>query len=220
MSGSVPYSLRPILTAILTEPLLYDERKLLLALAAGDEAAYKSLYLHYYDTVSKFVLKYVKSPELARDLAQDIFIKIWEKRDKLPGVQHFQPYLLQISRNQAIDTLRAAGKSDIVKREIARHFHDHPGFFEDEALQKDYRLFIRRTIDALPPRSREVFLLCREQAKSYEEVAAALGISRNAVRNHMVQALQRFRSAAETEFGGSLGVLLPLLALLREASGH
>ena len=193
---------------------LYDEKLILPALASGDETAYETLYLHYWDTVYKLVLRYVKSAELARDVSQDIFIKLWEKRGKLPAVQHFQPWLLQLSRHQAIDTLRAAGKSDIVKREIARHFLHQPGFFEDEALQKDYRLFIRRTIDSLPPRSREVFILCREQAKSYDEVAAALGISRNAVRNHMVQALHKFRRAAETEFGGSLGILLPILALL------
>jgi len=144
----------------LTDQQPYDERRLLLGLASGDENAYKSIYLQYGETVFKLVLKYLRSPELAQDVAQDIFIKVWEKREKLEGVQHFRPYLLQIARNQAYDVLRAAGRSDIVKGEIARHAVGHPGYFEDETLQKEYRSFIRRTLDSLPPRSREVSGRC------------------------------------------------------------
>lgn len=185
-------------------------------LAAGDEDAYKSLYLHYEDAVLKLAAKYVKSIDLAKDISQDIFVKIWEKRHRLPAVQHFQAYLFQIARNESIDVLRAVGKSDIAKGEIARHFQDNPGFFADETLDSDYRSFIKRTLDALPPRSREIFLLCREQGKTYDEVAAALGISRNTVRKHMVSSLQRFRDAAEDELGAPLTILLPFLILLRE----
>jgi RNA polymerase sigma-70 factor (family 1) len=190
----------------------------LLELAAGDENAYKSMYELYGDVVFRLAVKYVKSEELAKDVSQDIFIKIWEKRDKLPEVRYFQAWLLQIARNESINVLRAAGRSDIAKGEIARHFQDNPGFFEDETLQRDYRLFIQRTIDALSPRAREIFLLCREQGKTYDEVAAALGISRNVVRKHMVASLKKFRDAAEDELGASLSLALPLLALLEELS--
>jgi RNA polymerase sigma-70 factor (family 1) len=203
----------------LTEQKIYEERRVLLELAAGDEQAYKDLYLHYENAVFNLVVKYVKSVELAKDVSQDVFIKIWEKRDKLPGIQYFQAYLFQVARHESINVLRAAGRSDIAKGEIARHFQDNPGFFDDETLQRDYRAFIRRTLDSLPPRSREIFLLCREQGKTYEEVAAALGISRNNVRNHMVGSLRKFRDAAENELGSSLGLILPILTLLREVRG-
>lgn len=202
----------------MTEQKIYDEKKVLLELAAGDEQAYKELYLHYESAVFNLVVKYVKSVELAKDVSQDVFIKIWEKRDGLTDIQYFQAYLFQVARHESINLLRAAGRSDIAKGEIARHFQDNPGFFDDETLQKDYRSFIRRTLDALPPRSREIFLLCREQGKTYEEVAAALGISRNNVRNHMVASLRKFRDAAENELGASLGLILPILTLLRAAS--
>jgi len=186
-------------------------------LAAGDEDAYKSLYLHYEDAILKLAVRYVKSIHLAKDISQDIFVKIWEKRDKLPEVQYFQAYLFQVARNESINVLRAAGRSDLAKGEIARNFQDNPGFFADETLDSDYRSFIKRTLDALPPRSREIFLLCREQGKTYDEVAATLGISRNTVRKHMVASLQKFREAAEDELGSSLTIILPLLALLHQA---
>ena len=202
----------------LTEQQKYNEKQLLRDLAAGDEDAYKNIYELYGDAVFRVAVRYVKSEELAKDVSQDIFIKIWEKREKLADVEYLQAYLLQVARNESINVLRAAGKSDIAKGEIARHFQDNPGFFEDETLQRDYRLFIRRTLDSLSPRSREIFLLCREQGKTYDEVAEALGISRNVVRKHMVASLKKFRDAAEDELGTSLSLALPLLALLQEIS--
>jgi RNA polymerase sigma-70 factor (ECF subfamily) len=196
----------------------YDEKRLLLELAAGDENAYKELYLQYGETVYRLAIKYLKSAELAQDVTQDIFVKLWERRDKLTEVNYLQAYILQSARNESISVLRAAGRSDIAKGEIARSFGENPGFFADETLQRDYRSFIQRTLDSLPPRSREVFRLCREQGMTYDEVAAALGISRNSVRKHMVISLQKFRDAAEDELGTSLVYLLPVLTLLGQAS--
>lgn len=200
-----------VICGVLTEQQKYEEKKLLQELAAGDENAYKRMYALYGDAVFRVAVRYVKSEALAEDLSQDIFLKIWERREKLPEVEYFQAYLMQMARNESIDILRAAGRSDIARGEIARHFQENPGFFADETLQRDYRLFIQRTLDSLSPRSREIFLLCREQGKTYDEVAAALGISRNVVRKHMVASLKKFRDAAGDELGTSLGLLLPLL---------
>lgn len=197
----------------MSEQPTYNEKRFLEELAAGDENAYKSMYEQYGDAVFRVAVRYVKSEELAKDVAQEIFIRIWEKRDKLPEVKYFPAYLLQVARNESINVLRAVGKSDIAKGEIARHFQDNPGFFEDETLQRDYRLFIRRTLDSLSPRAREIFLLCREQGKTYDEVAAELGISRNVVRKHMVASLKKFRDAAEDELGASF-LLIPVIFLL------
>ncbi|HEV2480064.1 MAG TPA: sigma factor-like helix-turn-helix DNA-binding protein [Puia sp.] len=103
---------------------------------------------------------------------------------------------------------------DITKGEIARQFYQGNSCFDDETLHRDYKSFIKRTVDSLPPRAREVFLLCREEGRSYDEIAAALGISRNAVRNSMHLVLGKFRDAAREEFGMTLRVLLPILASL------
>jgi RNA polymerase sigma-70 factor (ECF subfamily) len=198
----------------LIDKQIYDEKRLLLDLASGDENAYRKIYVLYKDDIYKVVIRYIKSHELAEDISQDIFIKIWEKRGKLLSVGHLRPYLWNFARNHAIDMLRAAGKSEIAMGEILSHFQDNPGFYEDETLERDYKDFIKRTLDSLSPRSREIFVLCREHGKTYEEVAAALGISRSAVRKHMVQSLQKFRDAADNELGISLGVILPFLSLL------
>lgn len=189
-------------------------------LVEGDEGAFKTLYDRYGETIFRLVLKYLASEELARDISQEILIKIWEKREVLKKVQNFEGYLMHTARNHAIDVLRAASRSDIAKGEIARQFYRGNTYFDDETLHRDYKSFIQRTIDSLPPRAREVFLLHREEGKSYDEIAAALGISRNAVRNSMALALAKFRDAAREEFGMTLSALLPILAYLNEHRLH
>jgi RNA polymerase sigma-70 factor (family 1) len=195
----------------------YDEKAFLSQLIEGNEHAFKTLYERYGETIFRLVLKYLASEELARDISQEILIKIWEKRDALKGVQNFQAYLLQTARNQAIDVLRAVSRSDIAKGEIARQFYKNNTCFDDETLHRDYKSFIQRTVDSLPARAKEVFLLCREEGRSYDEIAAALGISRNAVRNSMHLALHKFREAAREEFGMTWTLLLPLVEYLRDS---
>lgn len=201
----------------------YNEKGLLSDVASGEQAAFGMLYSQYGDIVFKLVLKYLGSVELAKDVSQEIFLKIWVKREKLKKVNDVRFYLLKTARNHAIDVLRAASKSNTVKGEIARHFYKDNVYLDDVTLHKDYRTFIQRTIEALPPRAKEVFLLCREEGKSYDEIAAALGISRNAVRNSMNLALNKFRDAAQDEFGATLGAIMPVLIWLyqfNEGRGH
>jgi RNA polymerase sigma-70 factor (family 1) len=200
------------------EKEIYDERTLLRDIVSGDESAYKRLYFGYRDEIYRLVLRYVKSHELAQDISQDIFMKVWEKREKLAAVEYWRAYLLNLAKNHTLNILRTAGRSEAALGEILRHFEDKPGFFDDETLSRDYRDFIKRTFDSLSPRAQEIFMLCREQGKTYDEVAAALGITRSAVRKHMVQSLKRFRDAAQSELGVSLGIILPFLPLLSQAS--
>jgi RNA polymerase sigma-70 factor (family 1) len=195
----------------------YDEKRLLSELVSGDERAFTTLYDLYWEPIYKLVLKYLKSSELARDVSQEIMMQIWEGRGKLAHVRNLQSYLYNVARNNAVNVLRAAGKSDIVMGEIARNFNRDAVCYPDDTLQKDYQAFIKRILDTLPPRSKEVFLLCREEGRTYEEVAAALGISKNAIRNYMVVALDKLREAAKDEFGVSFTLLLPLLVWFASA---
>jgi RNA polymerase sigma-70 factor (family 1) len=195
----------------------YDEKRLLSELVSGDERAFTTLYDLYWEPIYKLVLKYLKSSELARDVSQEIMMQIWEGRGKLAHVRNLQSYLYNVARNNAVNVLRAAGRSDIVMGEIARNFNRDAVCYPDDTLQKDYQAFIKRILDTLPPRSKEVFLLCREEGRTYEEVAAALGISKNAIRNYMVVALDKLREAAKDEFGVSFTLLLPLLVWFASA---
>jgi RNA polymerase sigma-70 factor (family 1) len=182
-----------------TELTKYEEALLLGAIAAGDELSFSRLYDHYRPGVRTYVGRLVKLPELADDLVQDIFVKLWENRDALAKVRCFSAFLFTIARNHSLNNLQAISKSSQALSGLIRHFEDHR--IDDETLDKDYLRFIERALANVSPRSREVFRLCREQTMSYDQAAAELNISRNAVKKHMMAVIRNLKEAAGREFG-------------------
>jgi RNA polymerase sigma-70 factor (family 1) len=189
----------------------YDEKALLARLAAGEEDAFAGLFSHYQAPLAQYIIRFVKSPQLAEDLSQEVFLKIWLQRAKLPELQSFRAFLFIVARNHTINTLEAASRDQAGMGEITRHAMALRNPTEDTVLNREYQDFLHRTIDSLPPRSREVFRLCREQQLSYEEVAARLGISRNAVKSHMVHSMKVLKASVEKDLGIPLSIFLLVL---------
>ncbi|TDW95905.1 RNA polymerase sigma factor [Dinghuibacter silviterrae] len=188
----------------------YEEQELLCAIASGDERAFCDLYAHYFPVVFGFVLKYINVPALAEDIVQDVFVKIWEARNRLTGVRHFPAFLFSVARNHSLNVLQSVSRSQNAMATLSHHYQEQRQ--DDEVLNKDYSIFIEKVLRRVPPRSRDIFRKCREQGLSYEEVALEIGISRNAVKNHMVSTIRVLREAAYKELGISLGACVLLFA--------
>ena len=182
------------------EPLV-DEERILKRLQTGDEHSFNVIYQHYFSFVCIKVARLIHSPQLAEDVTQEIFIKIWEARSGLAEVKSFRSYLFITARNHSINVLKRAARCEEGMEEIVRHFHTTPHPANDEIQNNEYVKFIRKKMDELPPRAKEIFLLCREQSKTYSQVATALGITRDAVKSRMVAAMKLLRNSAEKEMG-------------------
>ena len=180
---------------------LVDEDRILLRLQTGDEHSFNVIYQHYFSFVCIKVARLIHSPQLAEDVTQEIFIKIWEARSGLAEVKSFRSYLFITARNHSINVLKRAARCEEGMEEIVRHFHTTPHPANDEIQNNEYVKFIRKKMDELPPRAKEIFLLCREQSKTYSQVATALGITRDAVKSRMVAAMKLLRNSAEKEMG-------------------
>jgi len=185
--------------------------ELLPLLHEGSEDAFAVLFERYHVTVKRFMLRYVQSEPLADDLTQEVFIKLWDSRLKLGHVTGFKGYLMVSARNRALNALRSIARSDAALGEVIHVYEQERSNTEEELLHKDYLVFLEHILNTLPERSREIFRQCRQEGRTYEEVAADLGISRNAVKNHMVYSMKVLRSSVEKELGISLAVLLALL---------
>lgn len=193
------------------EKRVFSDSELLQQLIGGDEEAFLLLYNHYHRAVFAFVVKYVNSKPLAEDLVQEVFIKIWERKDKLQHVQSLRAYLFATARNHTLNGLKKAFKSEVAMGEVINAFVESRNETEEHLLDKEYVDFLQKVLASLPERSREIFRLCREQSKSYEEVAEIMGISRNAVKNHMVFSLKTLRASAEKDLGISLSIFLTII---------
>lgn len=166
---------------------------LLQKVANDDEAAFAEMYEAYRHYLFLFVLKYVKSGELANDLMQEVFIRIWEHRKEIAALDSFQAYILTAARNHTLNFLKRASRETAAKAEIIRNYKPLQCNADDQLLSNQYRKFIEEVLQLLPPQTRTVFQLCREEEKSYDEVAACLGISRNAVKKHIVRSHKFFK---------------------------
>jgi len=183
---------------------------LLQRLCDGDERAFTQLYNTYIAELTGFIVKFVKLPQIAEDISQEVFIKIWQNHAQLQGVDSFKAYLFVAARNHTLNILKRIAKEDSAKAEIIRHFQSiRVNNKEDDLISGEYLAYLRNVLNSLPMQTQQVFQLCRTEQKGYEEVAALLGISRNTVKKHMVRSMKTFRHALEN----GLGIPLPLIII-------
>jgi RNA polymerase sigma factor (sigma-70 family) len=86
---------------------LDNEKEELAATARGDREAFRRLYSHYFPLVSQYVSLFAPTKECVDELVQDVFVRIWEKRERFAGVDSFQAYLFQMTRNQVFNYIRS-----------------------------------------------------------------------------------------------------------------
>ncbi|MCC8423588.1 RNA polymerase sigma factor [Mucilaginibacter sp. UR6-11] len=187
--------------------MLSDE-ELLPDLIAGRAEAFTVFYERYHSNIYQFIYKYVHSAPMADDLTQEVFIKIWDGRAQLQHVQSFKAYLLISARNHTLNRLKAALRNEHAMGEVVRNFVTQRKATDERLLETDYAAFLQRELAKLPERSREIFRLCRQEGRTYEEVAQELGISKSAVKNHMVFSMKVLKNAVEKELGVSLATVL------------
>ena len=169
----------------------------------GDQASFTFLLRCYWNKVYSQAVTYLKSAEQAQELTQDVFVKIWGAREKLAAIENFSDYLFIVSRNELISALRR-------KKEANATFVDD---IEELVLQPDKQLHYKEAyqkivdlIEQLPATRKIVFKMSRLDGRSYDEIARAMGISRNGVKDHIVKALNFLR----TNLGHGEGNLLPI----------
>jgi RNA polymerase sigma-70 factor (ECF subfamily) len=160
----------------------------ILALKNGDVEAFRLIYQHFAPRLYGNLLRLVKSEEIARELLQDIFLKIWEKHELIDPEKSLRAYLFQIAENQAYDFYRKAARNKKLQVKLTMAAIDTYSHVEETLISKEYHSLIQKAIDALPPRRQQIFRLCKIDGKSYEEVSLQLGISTSTIGDHIVKA--------------------------------
>lgn len=207
------FSLHSGVSLLVQEIIIHNEPLLLRRIAAGDEKAYTEVYEAYHPSLVSCIIRIVKVKQVAEDISNEIFLNLWQNRHNIDAVQSLNAYLSAAARNRGINALKAMARSSAAMNEVQQAFPQKSIDTETHLLSKEYLDFIKKEIANLPPRAKQVFILCREHGLSYDEVAARLGISRNAVKGHMVASMKRLRTFAEKDLGVPLTFLLLLFTL-------
>jgi RNA polymerase sigma factor (sigma-70 family) len=169
------------------------------------------VFNEYYAKLYHYFLKKTRSPEMAQELAQLTFIKLWQFRHTLSEELHFDGQLFQIATTCFIDYLRRENtqrkKTLLLSQNAALLATPADTGPATPFEESDYLHSLTRT---LSPVRKKVFLLSRIQGHSYKEIAARLSISTKTVEDHMVKALRHLRSIASHLF---IFILIQLLTV-------
>ena len=179
---------------------IHNEMDLLRQIADSSEVAFRQLFDTYQHQLFTYVYKVTRSRELADDAVQDIFLKIWSMRQKLPAIENIQAYLRRMARNQALKGFQAVAREGLVEDRLACE-KSAQGATDDGLLSKEIQRYINNLIAQLTPSQRKVFLLSREEGLRQQEIADRLGLNLVTVKRHMVDALKVIRDGIAQNYG-------------------
>ncbi len=166
--------------------------KILLArLQKGDKKAFEEIYIMLKEPALKFCIMLLKDEEEARNLVQDVFIKIWAKRASVNPELNFTSYLFTVIKNGAFDYFKLLKKNEVMKEQFRKRMEMQ--YRRDESEKEQKLLMVKRAIENLSPARKKIIKLNIEEGKSYQEIAEELNISKNTVKNQLVKAKQIIR---------------------------
>lgn len=167
-------------------------------------AAYHELFREFYQSLVMFAMRYIKEQGEAEDIVQDVFVAVWEKKEKFLSYQSFRVFLYNSVRNTCLNRIK--------HRKVEEKYIDYSLKNDNKTDETDYELIeeevyrrLFQTIDELPARCREIFLLHLDGKKN-EEIASLLHLSILTVKTQKKRAMYVIRERL-----GHLGIFLLLL---------
>jgi RNA polymerase sigma-70 factor (ECF subfamily) len=169
-----------------------NDRDLLARLRAGEHEAFEAIFRQWYEPVVRSANRVLRDSGVAEELSQDVFLELWRRRESLAPDSSVAGYLMQAVRNRALNHLRHLGvqKKSVVYVEALSEPAEHA---DTQAEAGELQAALTEAIAALPPRTREVFVMSRERGLRYSEIAEQLGVSVKAVEANMSRALRILR---------------------------
>lgn len=181
-------------------------------IANDDEQAFRQVFDHYWPQVYGTSLHLTKHPEQAKDLSQEIFIRLWENRGKLRDVKNPAAYLYILSKNLVMDHLRKRVFDPSNIDFLIQYFQVATQTPQEKLELNELKAVMEQAVGSLSGKVKDVFALSRQHGLTHEQIAARLGISVVSSKTYVVRALQHIRKYMETHAGDRL--VIAALAVL------
>jgi RNA polymerase sigma-70 factor (ECF subfamily) len=159
----------------------------------NEEEFFESLFKKWYAVLCPFVFRVVKDKEIAQDLVQDVFVKLWEKREQIEINTSVKSYLFRACMNAALNHESARKRYNVTNDEAISLSISDDAATDDSIQLSELEKRINKAIDTLPPACKNVFILSRFEELSYKEISETLQISIKTVENQMGKALKILR---------------------------
>lgn len=169
----------------------YSDNQLVYLIKQGNLDAYTKIYHRYFQLMFVFAYKKLRDEELAKDMVQELFIKLWERRESLNTTSNFTAYLYVALRNKILDYY----SHQQVRNRYANFLEKY--MLNSKAEDADHRIrerqladYIETQIQTLPPKMRLIFEMSRKEHLSHKEIATVLETSENNVSTQIMNAIR------------------------------
>lgn len=169
-----------------------NQNQLLDELSKGSERAFTDLYNRYKNVVYSCALKITKSKTLSEEVVQDVFLKIWLKKETLTDIAHFESYIFVVARNHIFSMLKQIAKENTLKSKF--NYNDISFDLTDASLEEEqFTSLLNEIIKQLPPQQQKVYRMAKEEDLNYQQIGELLNISAMTAKKHLAQALKFIR---------------------------
>jgi RNA polymerase sigma-70 factor (ECF subfamily) len=171
---------------------LLDKDDLIERLRKGDEAAFDAIFRAWYPSLVRAAESLVRSRAVAEEVVQDVMLELWKRRENIATDSSPQAYLFQSTRNRSLNYLRHQRVERDAEPQLSRD-EGVDSTAHSLVVEEEIHVAMKRAVERLPVRCREVFELSRTHQLKYAEIAEVLGISIKTVEAQMGKALRILR---------------------------
>ncbi|MFT3825112.1 MAG: RNA polymerase sigma-70 factor [Chitinophagaceae bacterium] len=178
--------------------------------------SFRQDFHQYYTTLCQYAYTILKDADLSEDVVQEVFLRVWEKKQDLIGTKELRFYLFTAVRNNCLTALEKGNKyatTSLNGNDVAAEQQE---YFPEKGNGKTYEQLLAEALNQLPPKCREVFILSRMSKLTYQQIGDTLGISVKTVENQMGKALRILRSFVKGLPGIILTVIIFSLFKIRQ----
>jgi RNA polymerase sigma-70 factor (ECF subfamily) len=185
-------------------------KALVVRLKQSDAAAFCLLYDHHKSKLYGYCFKFTRCGEAAKEIVHDVFVKLWEEREQLNADLNISAFLFTIAKHKLINHIKQGARNAAHVQAQMRSSTEACSRTEQGIEYGNYLELASQAITRLPPQRQLIFTMSRQQELSHQEIALALGISKNTVKEQIAQALKFLRLFLEVK-SNALLVLAGLL---------
>ncbi|NQX42291.1 RNA polymerase sigma-70 factor, ECF subfamily [Pedobacter steynii] len=169
---------------------VFDEKVLLERVASGDSNAYSQLYTYYTPLLYRFVYPFTDaSKEQAEEIVQEVFLKIWIRRETLTSLKSFEAYTFKMAKHQLIDARKREQCFQKIIGQLEHQEESKGSPLENNLIYSEYLTSAEMAIDCLTPQRKKIFDMRTQQNMSIDEISGSLNISKSAVKKQLYEAI-------------------------------
>ncbi len=183
---------------------IYEESHLIALLAEDSEYAFQLMYDRHRNRIYHVAVRYLRSPLLAQEVVQDVFLKLWIERKNIKTDQPLEAWLYTVAKNNLVNRLKKIANEWKALSDLKNLTAQFVNAASDKIEESQYQELLHKAIDSLPQQQQMVFILARNEHLTYNQIGDKMGISPLTVKKHMSRALLHIK----TYFKGVEGLFL------------